>query len=65
MIDAYTINGTYASKTEAFTGSIEVGKRADLVLLDQNLFEIPAERIYETEVLATLVDGRLVYGELP
>ena len=64
LIAAYTINGAYASKTEAFTGSIEVGKRADLVLLDRNLFEIPAEEVYETEVLATLVDGRLVYGEL-
>jgi predicted amidohydrolase YtcJ len=65
LIAAYTINGAYASKTDEFTGSIEVGKRADLVLLDQNLFEIPAEKIYETEVLATLVDGRVVYGELP
>ena len=42
-----------------------MGKRADLVLLEQNLFEIPAEKIYETEVLTTLVDGRVVYGELP
>ena len=65
LIAAYTINGAYASKTDAFTGSIEVGKRADLVLLEQNLFEIPAEKIYETEVLTTLVDGRVVYGELP
>jgi predicted amidohydrolase YtcJ len=65
LIAAYTINGAYAAKTDAFTGSIEVGKRADLVILDQNLFEIPAEKIYETEVLATLVDGRVVYGELP
>jgi hypothetical protein len=65
LIAAYTINGAYAAKTDAFTGSIEVGKRADLVILDQNLFEIPAEKIYETEVLATLVDGRIVYGELP
>ena len=40
MIDAYTINGAYTMSLEDKQGSIEVGKRADLVVLDRNLFEI-------------------------
>jgi hypothetical protein len=40
-----------------------VGKRADLILLDQNLFEIPANQIPKTEVLATMMDG-VVYHDV-
>jgi predicted amidohydrolase YtcJ len=65
LIAAYTINGAYAAKTEHFTGSIETGKRADLAILERNLFEIPPEEIYGTEVTATLLDGRVVFGALP
>jgi predicted amidohydrolase YtcJ len=65
LIAAYTINGAHAAKTDHFTGSIETGKRADLVILERNLFEIPAEEIYGTEVTATLLDGRVVFGALP
>jgi predicted amidohydrolase YtcJ len=65
LIAAYTINGAHAAKTEHFTGSIETGKRADLAILERNLFEIPPEEIYGTEVTATLLDGRVVFGALP
>lgn len=64
MIASYTINGAYASHMETFTGSIEVGKRADLIVLEKNLFEIPAEQIYGTRVLMTMLDGEVVYGTL-
>jgi predicted amidohydrolase YtcJ len=47
---------------EAFTGSIEVGKRADLIVLEKNLFEIPVEQIYGTKVLMTMLDGKVVYA---
>ena len=61
MIDAYTINGAYQMGLEREQGSIEVGKRADLVVLDRNLFELPAAEINEARVTMTIFDGRTVY----
>ena len=61
MIDAYTRNGAWVMRLEDKTGSLEVGKRADLIVLDRNLFEIPVEEINEAQVLLTLMDGREVY----
>lgn len=64
-IDAYTINAAMALQQEAITGSLEVGKRADLVILDRDILSIPQETIAATRVLATYVDGRLVHGGPP
>ncbi len=61
MLDAYTINGAYQMNLDGVQGSIEVGKRADFVVLDRNLFEIPASEISNAEVLMTIFDGRTVY----
>jgi predicted amidohydrolase YtcJ len=61
MIDAYTINGAYQMGLEQQQGSIEIGKRADLVVLDRNLFELSAGEINEARVTMTLFDGRTVY----
>ena len=61
MIDAYTINGAYQMGLDHEQGSIEVGKRADLVVLDRNLFELPAAEINEASVVMTIFDGRTVY----
>jgi len=61
MIDAYTINGAYQMKLESEQGSIEVGKRADLIVLDRNLFDIPASEISDAKVMMTLFDGQIVY----
>jgi predicted amidohydrolase YtcJ len=61
MIEAYTINGAYMMELEDRQGSIEVGKRADLVVLDRNLFDIPAYEINEAQVLMTLFNGEVVY----
>ena len=60
-LDMYTRNAAYIMRLEDVTGSIEVGKRADLVVLDRNLFEIPTNEINEAQVLMTLVDGNTVY----
>jgi predicted amidohydrolase YtcJ len=46
---------------DAVTGSVERGKLADLIVLDRNLFEIPADDISETEVVTTMVGGRVVH----
>jgi predicted amidohydrolase YtcJ len=60
-IEGYTIRGAYLDFTESVTGSIEPGKAADLIVLDRNLFEIPASQIHQTRVLWTLLEGREVY----
>ncbi|MCP5096074.1 MAG: amidohydrolase, partial [Chloroflexi bacterium] len=61
MIVSFTYNGAYANFLESETGSLEIGKKADIVVLDQNLFEIPAAEIAQTKVLMTLVDGKEVF----
>ena len=43
------------------TGYIEVGKKADLVVLSRNLFEVAVEDLSEVDVEMTFVDGELVY----
>ncbi|MGN4558986.1 amidohydrolase [Bacillus cereus group sp. MYBK5-2] len=58
MIKSYTINGAYANFLEKETGSIKVGKKADLVVLDQNLFKIPKHDIHKTKILLTLLEGK-------
>ena len=60
-VDAYTINAAFAMKQDATTGSLEVGKRADLVVLDRDIFTVDPDTIADTKVLATYLDGRLVY----
>ena len=56
-----TINGAYVNFEETETGSVEVGKAADLIVLDRNLFEIPAHEIHRAQVLLTLLEGKEVY----
>ena len=62
MLALYTINAAFALHHERETGSIEVGKLADLVVLDRNLFDLPPERIHEARVIRTLLEGRTVYA---
>lgn len=61
-IHAFTMGSAYVNHHEDVTGSVEVGKFADLVVLDRNLFDIDPEQISETKVLLTLFDGKPVYG---
>jgi predicted amidohydrolase YtcJ len=61
---AFTINAAYVNKHEDKTGSIEVGKLADLIVLDRNLFEIDPAEISETQVLLTLFEGNPVHGDI-
>jgi hypothetical protein len=63
-IAAYTIGSAYVNFLDAETGSIEPGKRADLVVLDRNLFAVPPAEISEAKVAATLFGGELVCGAL-
>jgi hypothetical protein len=60
-LTAYTIDGAYSSFEEKIKGSLEKGKLADLVVLDQNIFKIAPEKIREVKVVNTLVGGKMVY----
>jgi predicted amidohydrolase YtcJ len=46
------------------TGSVEVGKYADLIVLDQDLFQIPIQDVSDVQVLLTLLEGEVMYGNL-
>lgn len=61
---AFTINAAYVNHSETDTGSVEVGKYADLIVLDRNLFDLPPEEISETSVLLTMLGGEVVHGDL-
>lgn len=58
---AYTNGGAFVSFEEKDSGSLEVGKLADLIVVDQNLFEIPVQQIHTARVVWTLLEGREVY----
>jgi predicted amidohydrolase YtcJ len=60
-IAAYTANPARAMGMDSVTGSLAVGKSADLIILDRNLFEIAPAEIAETRVLTTFFEGRPVY----
>ena len=55
------VEGAWVLGVEDELGSIEEGKYADFIVLDQNLFEIESTDIYGTKVLRTVVDGRSVF----
>lgn len=60
-IKAYTLNSAYVMRQEDKVGSIEVGKLADLVVLDRNLFDIAENSINQTKVIMTVFDGEIIY----
>ena len=61
MLEAYTINGAYTMKLDDKQGSIEVGKRADLVVLNKNLFDLDPYEISDAYVTMTIFDGQTIY----
>lgn len=61
VIEIYTINAAWSLRIEDVTGSIEQGKFADMIILNHNLFEIPATDIHKTEVQKTIFKGEVVY----
>lgn len=63
VIRAYTIEPATALRWDDITGSLEVGKRADLIVLDGNPFEMTTDEIAEINVLATMMNGKVVHEE--
>jgi hypothetical protein len=60
-IRGYTINGAYANFVEQNRGSITPGKYADLVMVSDDLFKIPADKIKDAQVVWTMVGGKEVW----
>ena len=56
-----TLNGAYSIGLEDEIGSIKIGKKADLIVLDQNLFDIDVSKIHDTQVILTMVDGEVMH----
>ena len=61
-LKAMTINGAYQYGEEAVKGSLEVGKVADLVILDRNPLEVDAMKIRDIKVIETIKEGKTIYG---
>ena len=57
-----TIWGAYSNFEERQKGSIEVGKAADFVILDRDLLDEPKKRILNAKIVATILDGNIVYS---
>jgi predicted amidohydrolase YtcJ len=64
-VDAYTQGSAYAAFEDTQIGTLEVGKFADLAVLSQNIFSVPRKNVGKTQVVLTMVGGRIVYGAIP
>lgn len=64
MIKAYTKNGAYQLYRENTIGTLEKGKFADLIVIDQDITKVNPVNIDKTQVLLTLFNGEVVYGSL-
>ena len=60
LVRGFTIDAAYQMHMEDQIGSLEVGKKADLIVLDQNIFEVDAYDIHKTQVIMTMTDGDIV-----
>ena len=62
-IRVYTWNGAFLGKDEEKIGSIELGKLADMIILDRDILETPVNEIKDIQVLTTIVEGNIVYSK--
>lgn len=60
-LKAYTTSAAYQLRMEEIIGSIEVGKRADLIVIDRDIFNIETDEIAGTNVLVTMMNGKVVH----
>jgi predicted amidohydrolase YtcJ len=61
-VRAFTLGSAFVNHLDDVTGSIEVGKFADLVVLDRDVFSRPADEIHAAQVQLTLVEGQRVFA---
>ena len=64
LIKGYTLDGAYQLHMEEQIGSLEVGKKADFVILDKNLFEVDKYNIHTVNVVETILGGKTIYSTL-
>lgn len=64
-LQTFTINAAFAAHAESFSGSLEPGKQADFIVVDQDIFKIEPENIWQTKVLETWVAGEPIYVAQP
>lgn len=62
-IKSYTINGAYVMRQENITGSLEINKYADLVMVDRDVFTIPVNQISESKILLTWLAGEEIFRD--
>lgn len=60
-IKAYTLNGAYVMRQEDKVGSLEVGKLADFIVLDKDIFSISSNQIKNTKIVMTIFNGEEIY----
>lgn len=63
-VESHTLNVAVVNGMAKFTGSLEKGKNADLVVLDKDIFKLPVHEIGKAKVLVTVFQGKAVYGDL-
>jgi hypothetical protein len=61
-VEFYTLGSAYASFEEGIKGSLQKGKLADIVVLSKDIFTIPAEDLLNTEVVYTILGGKIIYS---
>ena len=59
----FTLDAAYAANQEKILGSLEKGKWADFIVIDQDIFKVPVKQIYQTQVLQTWQAGKQVYAK--
>jgi predicted amidohydrolase YtcJ len=64
-IKGYTTGGAYAEFAEKDKGTIRSGKLADIIVLDKDLFKVPAEQLMDVKVVLTIVGGKVVHDGRP
>jgi predicted amidohydrolase YtcJ len=61
---AYTLRGAFANFLDRDSGSLEVGKSADFVMFDRDLFEVAPDSLIEARVIWTVIRGHDIYRDL-
>ena len=61
LLKAWTIGGQYNLGQDNILGTLEPGKKADIAVLDHNIFKVPIDEMRKVKVSLTMVDGKIVY----